>query len=65
MDPIGLGASIYGWHMEWGGTFPQNVQAALRLVENEKMGLFQNVQSALRLAENQNNTFGPPLYDKM
>ena len=31
----------------------QNVQSALRLVENEKMDLVQNVQSAFRLAENE------------
>ena len=29
-----LEVSIYGWRMEWGGTFHQNVQAALRLAEN-------------------------------
>ena len=47
--------------MESGGTFHQNVQAAFRLVENEKMGLAQNVQSAFQLVENQNNTC--PLLD--
>ena len=39
--------------MESGGTFHQNVQAAFRLAENEKMGLVQNVQSAFRLVENE------------
>ena len=52
--------------MESGGTFHQNVQAALRLAENEKMALVQNVQSAFLLVENQNNSCPlPPMYEKM
>ena len=38
---------------EWNRVFHQNVQAALRLVENEKMGLVQNIQSAFWLVENE------------
>ena len=28
-------ALLNDWRIEWGGTFHQNVQAALRLVEND------------------------------